>query len=101
MQDLEDDAAQLLLNFEIISWWWANGCETPPLLPDRRMPEIVLGASFRVIEHPVCVVKLTETFGITGFLIVRMETLREQSEDTLDRVRFRTWTNLQRLVVVG
>src|SRR5688572_26187105 len=65
------------------------------------MLEIVSSMGFRVIEDSVRIMDLAEPVSVAALLIVGMKALCEQSEDPLDRVRLRTWTDLQRFVVVG
>src|SRR5206468_5349389 len=61
---------------------------------------VILGASSGIPEDMVCLGQHAKLLRVARGLIVRMETLREQTIDAVDGVRISVRADLQHLVIV-
>lgn len=89
-----------LLHLEIVFRLVPGVYKTPSFLPSFLICGVILCASFRVGEYVVSLRYLAEARIISRLPVIRVITLREHAIDSINRLRFRTVTDLKYFVII-
>ena len=82
----------MLLHVEIVLGMPAGGDQLPATLLLLRVHDVVARPLLGIAEHSIRFADLPEARGVTGFAIVRMKPLREETIDAVDRLDLRVWS---------
>ena len=100
IQRLEHGQAQNLLGLEVVFRLVSTRHEAPSPLLTRRVLDVVSRPGFWFAQHAIRFRDHPEAARVTGFGIVRMKTLREETVHAMNRVQLSVGADLQGLVVI-
>jgi len=100
VEQFQHDQSDELFGLELSVSLRVAGHQTPPLLPESCVYDVVLGPFLSVAQNPIRLDNHPETILVSAFTVVRMKALGQHAIHPVNRLGFRVWAYLQDFVIV-